>query len=92
MEQGSEGSLSRWRSPLGSPFSIRMCPGPGAFPGWILGRRQSRKKERDRLMLRKDKAFLESKIKADPLLHFFLKSKILAFSIRDIMCPLVTIR
>ena len=66
------------KPPLGSPFSIRMCPGLRAFPGWMLGRWQSRKKEGNRLMLRKGIFGKQNK----SLTHFyiFFKSKILAFS------------
>ena len=58
--------------PLGKSFLHQDVSRPKSLPGGDSGEKtQSRKKERDRLMLRKDKAFLE-KEKLDSLLSFFL--------------------
>jgi hypothetical protein len=51
--------------PLGKSFLHQDVSRPKSLPRGDSGEKtQSRKKERDRLMLRKDKAFLERKRKA----------------------------
>ena len=68
------------KPPLGSPFSIRMCPGPRAFPGGILGRRHSPGKRKETgWYWEKTRHFWKEKENLDSLLSFFFLIQPLVF-------------